>query len=294
MSEPISEPADEEAWTQVLTPERPLLAIPWREIWSYRDLVWMLARRDIHSAYKQTVLGPLWYILLPLLVTFVFSFLFGRTKFGTSDIPHYLFYMSGFLVWNFFSETMTKASTVFTTNSALFSKVYFPRLCVPVAGVVTNLVPLAVQFCLFLIGVAFYLIKQSVTGIDEHFVVNWRVVFTPLIFLQAGLLGLGLGLIITALTRRFRDLVMGIRVILQMWMLCSAVAFPLTQINPEHRLPFLLNPIVPIVESFRYAFFTVSIIEPWQIAVSAAVTLTVLMIGIALFNRAEQTAMDTV
>lgn len=296
ISDSAAEPAEERGWTQILKPERPLFSIPWGEIWSYRDLVWMLGRRDISAAYKQTVLGPLWFVLQPLMVTAVFSYLFGRMgRFGTDDIPHYLFYMSGIVLWNFFSETLTKASATFTTNSALFSKVYFPRLCVPVAGVVTNLVPLLVQYGLFLGGIAFYVAKERLFGIDGNFDLNWRVVFTPLIFLHIGALGLGLGLIVSALTRRFRDLAFGIRVGLQLWMFGSAVVFPLSRIaDPADRLPFFLNPIVPIVESFRYAYFSVSLIEPWHIAASAAVTLIVLFIGIALFNRAEQTAMDTV
>ncbi len=266
------------------------MEIPWRELWKYRDLVWMLAQRDTSVSYKQTVLGPFWFILQPLMVTAVFSYLFGRMGgFGTSDVPHYLFYMSGLVPWAFFAEIVNKTSTVFTTNANLFNKVYFPRLCVPLAGVLTNLVPLLVQVCLFLIGFAFY---RATSNPFIH--PNWWIILTPLAFVQLAALGLGLGLIVTALTRRFRDLVFGVKVGMQLWMFGSAVVFPIERIAPEERWIFFLNPVVPAIESLRYAFFGVSLVEPKNIAISAAVSLVVLFIGIALFNRAEQTAMDTV
>ena len=281
----------EPAWDQIIRAERRFLEIPWRELWKYRDLVWMLAQRDVSSSYKQTVLGPFWFILQPLMVTAVFSYLFGRMgRLGTSDVPHYLFYMSGLVLWTFFAETLMKTSNVFVSNANLFSKVWFPRLCVPLAGVLTNLVPLLVQLALFLIGMAFYLASRN-----PFIHPNWRIVLTPLIFLQLAALGLGLGLIVSAWTRRFRDLAFGIKVGLQLWMFGSAVVFPISRIaDPHDRLLFFLNPVVPLIESFRYAFFGVSLVEPWHLALSTAVSLVVLFLGIALFNRAEQTAMDTV
>jgi lipopolysaccharide transport system permease protein len=283
--------APEPAWDQVIRSERRLLEIPWRELWKYRDLVSMFAQRDVSASYKQTVLGPFWYVLQPLLVTAVFSYLFGRMgRFGTSDVPHYLFYMSGLVPWAFFADTVNKTSTVFTTNANLFNKVWFPRLCVPLAGVLTNLVPLLVQICLFLVGFAFYLAKN-----DPHIHPNWRIIIAPLVFVQLAALGLGIGLIVSALTRRFRDLLFGVKVGLQLWMFGSAVVFPLSRIaNDNDRTLFFLNPVVPAIESIRYAFFGVSLLEPWHVAVSVAVSAAVLFFGIALFNRAEQTAMDTV
>jgi ABC-type polysaccharide/polyol phosphate transport system ATPase subunit len=165
----------EPAWDQVIRAERRILEIPWRELWKYRDLVWMFAQRDVSASYKQTVLGPFWYVLQPLLVTAVFSFLFGRMAGFRTDIPHYLFYMSGLVPWAFFADTVNKSSTVFTTNANLFNKVWFPRLCLPLAGVLTNLVPLLVQTGLFLIGFAYYLAKH-----DPYVHPNWRIILTPL------------------------------------------------------------------------------------------------------------------
>ena len=292
VSAPPDDGADPDAgWDQIIHANRRFLDIPWRELWKYRDLVWMMAQRDVSASYKQTVLGPFWFVLQPLMVTAVFSYLFGRMgRMGTNDIPHYLFYMSGLVLWTFFSENVNKASTVFTANANLFNKVYFPRLCVPLAGIITNLVPLAVQLALFLIGFAFYLASGN------PFVhPNWFILLTPLVFVQLAALGLGLGLIVTAYTSRFRDLVFGVKVGLQLWMFGSAVVFPISRItDPRDQLLFFLNPVVPAIEWFRYAFLGVSLVQPWHLAVSSFVSLVVLFLGIALFNRAEQTAMDTV
>ncbi len=287
----VSKTADDSAWDQVIRANRRFLVIPWRELWKYRDLVWMMAQRDVSVSYKQTVLGPLWFVLQPLMVTAVFSYLFGRMgRMGTSDVPHYLFYMSGLVLWTFFSENVNKTSTVFTANAYLFNKVYFPRLCVPLAGIITNLVPLFVQLALFLAGFAFYL---AIGNLYIH--PNWFILLTPFVFLQLAALGLGIGLIVTAFTSRFRDLVFGVKVGLQLWMFGSAVVFPISRIaDPQDRLLFFLNPVVPAIEWFRYAFLGVSLVEPWHLVLSSAVSAVVLFLGIALFNRAEQTAMDTV
>lgn len=292
VSAPANDGADADAgWDQVIHTDRRFWDIPWRELWKYRDLVWMMAQRDVSASYKQTVLGPMWFVLQPLMVTAVFSYLFGRMgRMGTNDVPHYLFYMSGLVLWTFFSENVNKTSTVFTANANLFNKVYFPRLCVPLAGILTNLVPLAVQLALFLVGFAFYL------AIGNPFVhPNWFILLMPLVFVQLAALGLGLGLIVTAYTSRFRDLVFGVKVGLQLWMFGSAVVFPISRItDARDQMLFFLNPVVPAIEWFRYAFLGVSLVQPWHLAVSTAVSFVVLFLGIALFNRAEQTAMDTV
>ena len=179
-------------------------------------------------------------------------------RLGTSDVPHYLFYMSGLVLWTFFAETLMKTSTVFVTNANLFNKVWFPRLCVPLSSVLTNLVPLFVQLGLFLAGLAFYLANKN-----PFIHPNWFIVFTPLVFVQLAAFGLGLGLIVSAWTRRFRDLAFGVKVGLQLWMFGSAIVFPISRIaDPHDRLLFFLNPVVPLIESFRYAFFGVSLVEP--------------------------------
>jgi lipopolysaccharide transport system permease protein len=282
---------DEASWDRVIRPRRGLVVVPWVELWKYRDLTWMLAVRNVSTAYKQTVLGPLWFIVQPLMITVVFSFLFGRmAKFGSDSIPHYLFYMGGLVPWGFFAETVLKTSNVFVENAQLFSKVYFPRLCVPIAAMMTNMVPALVQFGLFLAGFFFYLLQQN-----PWVKPSWWILAVPLVFLQLGALGLGIGCIISAMSRRFRDLAYGVNIGLQLLMFGSAIVFPLSRVeNPADRLFFFLNPVVPPIEFFRYAFVGRSLVEPWHLGVSAAVSMGVLIAGLALFHRAEQNAMDTV
>ena len=280
---------DDGGWTKVIVPRRGWLEFSWRELWQYRDLVWLFAHRNLTTSYKQTVLGPVWFIVQPVMVTVVFSYLFGRmARFGTDDIPHYLFYMSGLVPWGFFAESVNRTSRTFTDNANLFGKVWFPRLAVPLSALLTNLIPLLVQFCLFLAGLGFYLAKSN-PFIDP----NWTIVFVPLLFVQIALLALGLGCIVSALTSRFRDLALGLQIGLQLWMFGSAIVFPLSRLAPDDRWVFFLNPIVPIIESFRYAFLGVSLVQPWHIVLSVAVTVAIFLLGVVLFNRTEKTAMDT-
>jgi lipopolysaccharide transport system permease protein len=191
--------------------------------------------------------------------------------------------------WGFFSESVTKTSNIFVENAQLFSKVYFPRLNVPLASLLTNLVPTAVQFGLFLIGFLFYLAKQ-----DSNIHPTWWILATPLVFVQLGAMALGLGCIVSALSRRFRDIAMGMRVALQLLMFGSAIVFPLSRLAPEERWIFFLNPVVPSVEFFRLAFLGKSLVQPWHLALSAGISLVLLFVGLVLFHRAEQNAMDTV
>ena len=274
----------------MIQPSGGMFEVPLGEIWRYRDLVWMLAVRSVSTSYKQTVLGPFWYILQPLMVTAVFSFLFGRmAQFQSDRIPHYLFYMGGLVPWNFFSETVTKNSNIFVENSQIFSKVYFPRFCMPLAVVLSNMIPTLVQFGLFLAGLAFYLLKDI-----EWTNPSWLIVFTPLVFVQLAALALGVGCIVSAMSRRFRDLTYGVRVGLQLLMFGSAIVFPLTRIAPENRWLFFLNPVVPPIEFFRLAFVGRSLVEPWHLAMSAGISFGLLLIGLIMFHRADRNAMDTV
>lgn len=277
-------------WTKIIRSRRRLFEIPWRELWAYRDLIWTMVTRDLSTSYKQTVLGPFWFVVQPLMITAVFSYLFGRmARFGSDSVPHYLFYMGGLVPWGFFADSVLKTSNVFVEQAQLFSKVWFPRLCVPIASLITNLVPVAVQFALFLGGLVFYLAKS-----DPHTHPTWWILATPLVFVQLGALALGAGCIVSALSRRFRDLAFGVKIGLQLLMFGSAIVFPLSRIAPEDRWVFFLNPVVPPIEFFRYAFVGKSLVEPWHLALSAGVSAVVLLVGLLLFYRAEQNAMDTV
>jgi lipopolysaccharide transport system permease protein len=289
MSDPI-DAAAAPAWTKVIVARRRLLEIPFREIWRYRDLVLLLAMRDLSANYKQTVLGPAWFVLQPLLATVFFSFIFGRFgHMGTDHIPHLLFYFSGLAMWNFMSDCLNKTSQVFTRNAGLFGKVYFPRFVVPLGTVLTSFLGFLVQFGFFLCFLVFYLLKGT-HGVHP----NWRIIFLPLFLLQLTMLGIGLGCIVSALSVRYRDLTLGIGFGVQLWMYASMVIFPLSRIAPRDRWIFLLNPVVPVIEGFRFAFLGEGVVEKWHMALSAGMCGVIFLIGVILFNRAEQNAMDLV
>ena len=279
-----------DSWDDVILPRRGLLQIPLREVWRYRDLCLQLARRDISTHYTQTALGPLWFIIQPLAVTVVYSYLFGRMgRMGTNDIPHFLFYMSGLVLWNYFSDCASKSARTFVENQGIFSRVYYPRLTSPLASAITCTAPLAAQLLIFSLGMSYYLWDGTA---PLH--PNWRLLLLPLIILQTGALGVGFGCIIAALSLRFRDALLGMPMLLQLWMFSSAIVFPLSRVSPDDRWIFFLNPMASIIESFRLATLGQSLLEPWHVAYGVAVTLGILLLGLVTFNRAEQTSMDTV
>lgn len=289
----------EEHWDKVIIPKRKLLEIPLRELRQYRDLVWLMAKRNLTAQYKQTVVGPLWFIIQPLLATVVYSFLFGRVGgFGTDKVPHFLFYMAGIVTWGFFSENVTKSSTTFTRNAHVFGKVYFPRLAVPLAQWLTNLASFAVQFAVFLVGFAVYWIKMKWFPDPAHPIhldPNWRVILIPVMLLQISMLSLGVGLIVASLTTRYKDLQMAVGFGVQLWMYGSSIVFPLSKIKDEaYRTIMAMNPMVPVIEGFRYACFGEGMVTKMQFATSFGVSAVVLLIGLLMFTRAEQTVMDTV
>lgn len=294
--------ADAEKWDKEIVPKRGLLDIPIRELVRYRDLIWMFAVRDVSAQYKQTVLGPLWFVLQPLLTTFVFSFIFGRFRSGsdgspTEHIPHFLFYMSGLVLWGFFAECVNKTSNTFTRNAQLFSKVYFPRLAVPIGQVLTSLAGFLVQFSVFLIGLGFYWAKKHYFPDPAHpfFVdVSWRVFLLPLFLLPAALLGVGVGLVVSAISTRYRDIAMATGFGVQLWMYGSSIAFPVSELSGFHQKILMLNPMVPLIEGMRFAFLGKGTVTLPYFALSFAVCLVVFVVGIVMFNRTEQSVMDTV
>ena len=282
-------PEDLSDWSAVLTPDRGSLDFRLGELWRYRDLIFRFFRRDFVSSYTQTVLGPLWFVIPPIVTTLIFTVVFGKIgRIPTDGMPPFLFYLLGNTAWTYFSACLTRSATTFTGNSALFGKVYFPRLIMPLSTILTNLLTFAIQFGLFLL---FYVIFWLRGAPAEP---NWRVVILPLLLLQMGGLGLGIGCIVSALTTRFRDLAYMMSFGTQLWMYASCVVYPLSQIPQEWRLLFILNPMVPIIESFRFAFLGGGIVEIWHLAVSAGVTAILLFVGLVMFSRAEKTFMDTV
>ncbi len=294
---------DSEAWEKVLLPRRSWLAIPWGELWRYRDLIRLFALRDLSAQYKQTVLGPVWFVIQPLLTTFVFSFIFGRFRGGgpesapTDHIPHFLFFMGGLVIWGFFAECVNKTANTFTKNAQLFSKVYFPRLAVPLGQVFTCLAGFAVQFGVFLIGLGFYWIKKNYFADPAHpffLEPNWRMLLLPVFLLQTAMLGVGVGLIVSAVSTRYRDLAMATGFGVQLWMFGSSIAFPISQLSAAQQSILLLNPMVPVVEGMRFAFLGQGTVTAGYLALSFAVCVLIFLAGIVMFNRTEQNVMDTV
>ena len=289
----------ETLWTKTILPRRRLLDIPWHELWRYRDLVWLLAKRNLTSQYKQTVLGPAWFIIQPVLTTAVFSFLFGRVAgMGTDHIPHFLFYMSGLVLFGFFGACVNKTALTFTNNAQLFGKVYFPRLAAPLSQMLTNLAGFGVQFAVFLIGLAFYWAKMRWFPDPQHpihLALDWHIALFPLLLAQCALLGLGVGFIVAALTTRYRDLQMAVGFAVQLWMYASSVVFPLSKITDPSFVTLLkLNPMVPIIEAFRRSFLGEGIVTQGDLAISAATCVVVFFVGLMMFCKTEQTVMDTV
>ena len=287
MSDAASE--DLSQWDRVLAPQRPWFDLRLREIWKYRDLVLLFVRRDFTSTYKQTILGPLWYLIQPLFTTFTFALIFGYfAKVRTDGLPQLLFFMSGVVAWSYFADCLAKTANTFRGNAGLFGKIYFPRLIVPISIVITNMVTFLIQFGLFLLMLAFYWFKGAPVF------PNYRVIILPLLILQMALLGLGVGAIVSSVTTRWRDVGMLVGFGTQLWMYGSSVVLPLSAIPENLRWIFVLNPMVPIIETFRFAFLGRGVVEIWQLIVSLAVTLVIFFAGIVIFSRVERDFMDTV
>ena len=259
------------------------------ELWRYRDLIFLFVRRDFVAYYKQTVLGPLWFLLQPLFTTVVFTIIFSRVaQIPTDGLPPFLFYMSGTVAWTYFASCMTQTSNTFITNAAIFGKVYFPRMVVPISVVISNLIAFAIQFGLFLAFMCYFYL----TGSDIH--PNIWLLLVPLLLVQMAALGLGMGIMISSLTTKYRDLTFALGFGVQLWMYATPIVYPLSQIPAQWQWLFALNPMTAIIETFRYAFLGSGAIQPWVLGISLAMTILILAIGIVLFSRVEKTFMDTI
>lgn len=287
-AEPILAPA-EEHWTEVIEPHSSLLDLRLGNVWRYRDLVLLFVRRDFVSTYKQTVLGPIWFFIQPLLTTITYMIVFGGiANLSTDGLPQLPFYLAGVTIWNYFAQTLTTVSTVFTANAAIFGKVYFPRLTMPLSIVLSNLVRFGIQFALFLLIWAYYLLTQN----SLH--PNAYILLTPVLLALMGLLSLGLGMIFSAMTTKYRDLAMLLTFGVQLLMYATPVIYPLSRLPAAYRPLILANPLSSIVETFRYAFLGSGSFSWLHLGYSAAVTLVVLFVGTVVFNRVEKSFTDTV
>lgn len=284
----MSSSSTSQSWTTVITPRRNLLHIPFKELWDYREMIGLMAHRDFISQYKQTVLGTFWYVLQPLLQSLMFVMVFSKVaKIPTGEIPPILFFLSGTVCWRYFSECVTKTANTFTSNQGMFDKVYFPRLAVPISQLITSLVGFAMGLVLFL---AFY-VWFYFHGAPIH--LDWRIIVLPVLIIQMAALGLGVGCLISGVTNRFRDLQVMLGFLIQLWMYASCVVYPLKVVPENYRWMYDFNPIVFVIESFRFAFMGEGTVTFHQVAVSAVLSIGILFLGLIVFNKTEQTSVDT-
>lgn len=282
--------SEDKDWSMIIEAQRGLLDLRLPELWRYKDLVMLFVRRDFVAVYKQTILGPLWYLIQPLLTTLTFTFIFGRiASLPTDGLPQFLFYMSGTVVWSYFASCLTKTSETFVQNANLFGKVYFPRLAVPVSILISNLVTFLIQFGMFLLFVMYFVLR----GTSIH--LNWLwIALSPILMLMMAGLGLGFGIIISSLTTKYRDLRFLVTFGVSLMMYATPVIYPVSAIHERFQWIILANPMTPIIETFRYAFLGAGTMDTGSLLYSFGFMLLVVIIGSIIFNRVEQTFMDTV
>jgi len=279
-------------WDLVIEPQSSLFDLNLKDVWRYRDLLWLLVKRDFVSFYKQTILGPLWFFIQPLFTTITFTFIFGKLAgLSTDGLPQPLFYMAGITAWNYFSDCLTKTSTVFRDNAGIFGKVYFPRLIMPLSIVVSNLVRFGVQMLLFFVMIGYYLFQNEMGTLFHP---NMYMLLFPVLVLMMALLGLGLGLIITALTTKYRDLAFLITFGVQLMMYATTVIYPLSAAPAKYKWLIELNPMTGIIEAFRYGFLGQGEFTFNSFGYSVGFTLISLILGVLIFNKTEKTFVDTV
>jgi lipopolysaccharide transport system permease protein len=276
-------------WDRIIRPQRNWLDLQLGELWRYRDLVQLFVWRDFVSQYKQTILGPLWYLIQPLITTITFTFIFGNiANLPTDGLPQFLFYMSGTVIWSYFSNCLMKTSETFVSNANLFGKVYFPRLAVPVSILISNLITFGIQFAFFL----FFMLYFAWNGSVIH--PNWWILLTPvLIFVMAGL-GLGFGIIVSSLTTKYRDLRFLVQFGVQLLMYATPVIYPVSSIPERFQWIIRANPMTPIVEIFRYAFLGAGTVDQIQLLYSCGFMIVIVTVALIIFHRVESTFMDTV
>lgn len=279
----------QEIWDDVISPQHNLLSLNLKEVWRYRDLLLMFVKRDFVTFYKQTILGPIWFFVQPIFTTIIFTFVFGNlAQISTDDVPPVLFYLAGITCWNYFADSFNKTSTTFVTNQAIFGKVYFPRLIVPLSIVTSNLMKFGIQLSLFL-GVWGYFLLTT-----DAIQPNIGIVIVPFLVLMMAGLSLGTGLIITSLTTKYRDMTFLLQFGIQLLMYGTPVIYPLSTVPDEYKWLVLINPMTSIIETFKYAFIGKGTFELSQLGVSLVLITLVLLIGIIIFNRTEKNFMDTV
>lgn len=278
----------QQKWTSIILPKTGWMDIDLNETWQYRDLIKMFVRKDIVTYYKQTILGGAWFILNPLLTTTIFTIIFGVVaNISTDGVPNFLFYMIGNTVWGFFSTSLTQTSNTFIRNARIMGKVYFPRLTVPISTVAFAGICFFVQFGVFLLIWIYYWTTGKITP-------NLLVLYTPLLLLHEGFLALGCGIIVSSLTTKYRDLQMLVQFGVNIWMYASPVVYSSSSIPTKYRYLFMCNPMAPILEMFRFAYFGAGNCNWTAYIISIVVTAIILSLGVILFSKVEKNFMDTI
>lgn len=282
----MSEPKQQ--WTETIEADHSLFDLKLGEVWRYKDLVYMFVKRDFVSSFKQTILGPVWFFINPILTTIVFVVVFGKIAgLSTDGLPQILFYLSGVTLWNYFSTSLTSASSVFTTNASIFGKVYFPRLVMPITIVISNLMRFGVQFILFLMVWIYYLVKGDITP-------NVWLLATPLLIILMAAFAMGAGMIISSLTTKYRDLQMLLGFGVSLFMYATPVIFPLSSLSGIWKKIAFYNPLTGIFECFKYGWLGSGDFSPEMLLISSIIIFIMLAVGTVVFNKVEKSFMDTV
>ena len=281
---------NKQKWSLTITPKDKLLAFDWRELWRYRDMFVLFVDRNFRTAYKQTVLGPLWFIITPVLSVIVYVTVFGGiANIPTDGVPPILFYLLGISVWGYFASCVSATSNSFVTNADIFGKVYFPRIIMPLVAVTTNLLSLAIQLAIF----AVFYIYYAATGTE--LVIHWQIVLFPLLILLLALMAVGFGMIFLSLTTKYRDLQIMLNKIIALWVYVTPVIYPLSMVtNPKLHLAMSLNPVTPVMEAVKYTLLGQGQFSWLWLGYSAGFTFILLLCGLMLFNKVQKSFMDTV
>lgn len=286
-------------WTQVIRPKRTWYDINLSEVWKYRDLVMIFVRRDFVAMYKQTVLGPLWYLIQPLLTTLVFTVIFGRiAKLSTAELPAIIFYMSGITGWNYFSTCLNKTSGTFISNASVFGKVYFPRLTVPISVVISNLITFGIQFLFLMCFWLYFYFRGDLSGInfsgEDYIGMNLYILLIPVLLFMMALMGIGFGLIISSFTVKYKDLQFLVGFGVQLFMYATPIIYPLRDIPLVYRRLIMLNPMTSVIETFKFTLFNFGTFSWTMLAYSFVFSILIFAVGIVLFNKVEQKFIDTI
>lgn len=278
-----------QVWTEEIKSENSLFSVNLKELWHYRDLLFMLLKRDFITFYKQTILGPVWFFVQPILTSLIYVVLFGQVaKLSTDGLPQIAFYLSGITIWNYFSDSLVKTSSVFQSNASIFGKVYFPRLIMPLSIVFSNLLKFAIQFALF-VGVVLYFtfVKHSIQP-------NVWVLATPFLILLMAAFALGLGMIFSSMTTKYKDLTFLLTFGIQLFMYATPVVYPISAMPQKYLWLINANPLTGIFECFRYGYLGKGHFDPYSLVYTTVFTLVLLVVGTVIFNKVEKGFMDTV